>query len=201
MPFIDDMWSRKYSSSLGFNKTADPLAFRYAHLEDGDPTPGEIEPCWCQKNEYNRTNGFKCPKCLGMGYTHIEVVDDPSAKIIDIPTRMMNDNAIQTRMMNDDIKTHMMKKRIEQPMAQEEVDKQYNGNPAWLDRSRLGSKKTAELAREMECASCGDPMFYSMARDNDPPSPATPRCEECKKPIHQQCSAIRPGLLCFQCVE
>lgn len=67
--------------------------------------------------------------------------------------------------------------------------------------SSLGFNKTAEFAREMECASCGDPMFYSMARDNDPPSPTTPRCEECKKPIHQQCSAIRPGLLCFQCAD
>jgi len=36
-------------------------------------------------------------------------------------------------------KVRDMNERIENPMAQEEVDAQYKGNPAWLDRSHLGS--------------------------------------------------------------
>lgn len=143
MPFIDDMWSRKYSSGKE-----------------------QRVPCECGSNNSN------CDMCNGTGVVRT------------------------TEGMHTDFFPDFP------VMDQEEVDKEYKGDAAWLNRSTLGSKKTAELAREMECASCGDPMFYSMsAQDNDPPSPTTPRCEECKKPMHQQCSAIRPGFLCFQCFE
>jgi hypothetical protein len=205
----------------------DHLQFRYAHLEDGDPTPGEMnqfEPCDHQSNDPN------CPKCHGTGVKphkidlNIEGLDNPSSKSIDALTngirsdyedffdamsrledhakgmynpfrnstgifdaynkilRNIQDNRNTSnrgedrghihgpqcshdgvpdhggfsRLVHQDeqrpygykgIEEHKqlhrqvldMDKRIEQPMAQEEVDKQYNGNPAWLDRSRLGS--------------------------------------------------------------